>query len=809
MKGHKRKLLTVILTITLIMSNLVVVNAEGKATMIQKQSVVEGHTAINAEKTTSAVLNVKRQDDSFQVYDLTTVTWDDSTGVLNAKIEWNDAVKTFLNGNASFTDDKYSSPEKLGKADDESAVITLLRAMREDTALMTELQSTYLAAYHTGSGDVNTGNSTADGTKTPVKQAAVLPDIGNTDGAQTFHNAYTISGLQYGLYFIDAKGTSREYQPVLLDLMPVQTGPTGNWYVKNDLSASLKYEDIEVTKTINKDKEDVVREGELVSFDITSEIPKYVQDEGGNYVGGNSLFNAFDIMEKGYGLVATSAKISYEDENGNRYYPAAKTTIENDGSVTITDTENTFSAILLEDSTVYYLAGNDTEDVFYSTPTQSSGYAMFWGKLNGELISLGNYLEGNPASYSAALDTLNSKREGAGLAKIPSGTITARAEHQSLLSVHFNYTTLMDAQTYAGVSNTTGFTVPDKFYISYDAQVNTNFVVGEDTNTNKVVISYVGDSTGKIDTVEAEVKAWTYAAKITKIDGTTKEYLEGAIFDLYRLDTVYCGGENATTVPTETDYETYTFYEDANNEMLYANSFTAWQDTLKKAVQYNMSQQGVTDQTAIDAKAAEVLSALTNAGGYEKASDFQKKYSPLTGNTEYAAILEKWVLPKVQSGSMLYQAIPVKVSSCTEVSKEHYHLQYYSTMWTGIESAKIAQGQEGVTLTGLDPNTYLLVETQAPDGYNKMTGALQFAVQLYDNGQYTAAGNSYKGFVRDDGQDEVDGVYDIEVENFQGIQLPSTGGIGTLLFTIIGIAIMFTAIIVIVMKSRKKRYEYK
>ena len=78
---------------------------------------------------------------------------------------------------------------------------------------------------------------------------------------------------------------------------------------------------------------------------------------------------------------------------------------------------------------------------------------------------------------------------------------------------------------------------------------------------------------------------------------------------------------------------------------------------------------------------------------------------------------------------------------------------------------------------------YYLVETQAPSGYNLLTNAVK--VNFADN--------------------DVDsnGVYTVDVANNSGIQLPVTGGTGTVIFTVIGIALMAGAVVLLVF-SRKK-----
>ena len=45
------------------------------------------------------------------------------------------------------------------------------------------------------------------------------------------------------------------------------------------------------------------------------------------------------------------------------------------------------------------------------------------------------------------------------------------------------------------------------------------------------------------------------------------------------------------------------------------------------------------------------------------------------------------------------------------------------------------------------------------------------------------------------------------VQNFKGLVLPSTGGIGTMIFTVIGILIMTGAIAIILVRSKKRKNE--
>lgn len=90
---------------------------------------------------------------------------------------------------------------------------------------------------------------------------------------------------------------------------------------------------------------------------------------------------------------------------------------------------------------------------------------------------------------------------------------------------------------------------------------------------------------------------------------------------------------------------------------------------------------------------------------------------------------------------------------------------------------------------GTNNYDYYLVETQAPSGYNILDKAVK--VNFTDTDVETTAG-----------------VFTVEVPNSSGIKLPITGGTGTVIFTIIGIALMVGAVVLFVV-SRKKAKESK
>lgn len=106
-----------------------------------------------------------------------------------------------------------------------------------------------------------------------------------------------------------------------------------------------------------------------------------------------------------------------------------------------------------------------------------------------------------------------------------------------------------------------------------------------------------------------------------------------------------------------------------------------------------------------------------------------------------------------------------------------------------VRSAKTGEGNAVDTITtpesgkitfkGLDAAEYQLVETKAPDGYNK----LQKPVDVTIVANYDQDGTLNNWTVNGGGNDVA-----LNIQNNKGTLLPETGGMGTILFTLVGAA---------------------
>ena len=94
--------------------------------------------------------------------------------------------------------------------------------------------------------------------------------------------------------------------------------------------------------------------------------------------------------------------------------------------------------------------------------------------------------------------------------------------------------------------------------------------------------------------------------------------------------------------------------------------------------------------------------------------------------------------------------------------------------------------------------TWYLVETKAPDSYNILEAPVP--VTIVD-----AKEDVLDGKVTD--ADIATGLVPLTVENDDGFQLPTTGGMGTILFTAVGIVLMGAAVILFIVVRRKRRAE--
>lgn len=109
--------------------------------------------------------------------------------------------------------------------------------------------------------------------------------------------------------------------------------------------------------------------------------------------------------------------------------------------------------------------------------------------------------------------------------------------------------------------------------------------------------------------------------------------------------------------------------------------------------------------------------------------------------------------------------------------------------------ASIDDKNYNLHVNGLAAGTYYLVETEAPDGFNKLTDPIKVNIAKSATGDV----NDWTLSKNDDKEDDKI----IDVENSTGSILPSTGGMGTIAFTVVA-ALLVLGVAVSFIRDRKR-----
>ena len=116
---------------------------------------------------------------------------------------------------------------------------------------------------------------------------------------------------------------------------------------------------------------------------------------------------------------------------------------------------------------------------------------------------------------------------------------------------------------------------------------------------------------------------------------------------------------------------------------------------------------------------------------------------------------------------------------------------------TGIESSTTEASKGLMDLGTLAVGDYYLVETKAPDGYNLLDAAIALHVEQ-DKISIIQGGSQRQDITPDDTE------YDAFITNTSGVELPHTGGPGTLPYTLGGIALIMASALMYGFRMRRR-----
>ena len=163
------------------------------------------------------------------------------------------------------------------------------------------------------------------------------------------------------------------------------------------------------------------------------------------------------------------------------------------------------------------------------------------------------------------------------------------------------------------------------------------------------------------------------------------------------------------------------------------------------------------------------------------------KYTLNSTNDEVALSGAKFVLYRMDGDTKKYAKLTNNKIDGWETDK-------------GDATTLETSGEGDILIEGLNVGTYYLEETEAPAGYNKLTEPIEVKITATPDATGVSETVEYKN--------KNDSTYTpatnaiVKVLNEAGTQLPSTGGIGTTLFYVIGGVLMAVAAVLLVTKKR-------
>lgn len=147
--------------------------------------------------------------------------------------------------------------------------------------------------------------------------------------------------------------------------------------------------------------------------------------------------------------------------------------------------------------------------------------------------------------------------------------------------------------------------------------------------------------------------------------------------------------------------------------------------------------------------------------------------------------------------SKYYESTTVKYEKIIEVTKETQKQHISTEGWVDKDGV--------ITFTGLGAGTYTITELIAPNGYNLLKEPITVTIS-WDG---TAANDQYWTATKGTGENaeklEMNGDnfhFAFNVVNQTGAELPTTGGMGTTIFYVIGSVLVLAAVVLLVTKKR-------
>lgn len=455
------------------------------------------------------------------------------------------------------------------------------------------------------------------------------------------------------------------------------------------------------------------------------------------------------------------------------------------GTITI---DNAVTGTTYKAYRIFDLESYDTDKNAYSYKlnTKWNDFSTYSTTIDSNTVSAADFFSVNSAGYIEWKDA--KKDAGADFAKLAKAFVDEK-------NIEWDRTETASSTTVTFTDLTLGYYLVDTSLGSLCSLDTTtpSVTIKEKNNDTTIEKKIVITGNEKVDSNSAGIgDTVNFSITITVKDGAPKNYvlhdkLSGLTFDPNSLE-VKVGTE---TLTANTDYTLETNPKDGDS---FDVKFTDGKLKTNDVVVVTYSATVAADATIAGAGNKNTAKLVYN----EKDSTKEEtttyvwklnvhKYALNSTNDEVALSGAKFVLYRMDSGVKKYAKLTGDKIDDWVTDK-------------GDATTLETDGAGNILIEGLNVGTYYLEETEAPAGYNKLTEPIEVEITATTSVTSGSETVQYKNSSETSYTPATDAT--VKVLNKAGTQLPSTGGIGTTLFYVIGGGLMAVAAVLLVTKKR-------
>ena len=348
---------------------------------------------------------------------------------------------------------------------------------------------------------------------------------------------------------------------------------------------------------------------------------------------------------------------------------------------------------------------------------------------------------------------------------------------------YFVYTENVGTNTFRlAFNDIQNYTVGAEIVLTYSATINDQAVIGNSGNPNTWNLQYSNNPNQTYDGTQDQSRPGLPADETTTVLGQTPDDI-------------------TLTYLTELDITKYA------NEVLEANLLpgaeftltgTSYQVVLENVVYYEAAENGTYYQLKDGTYTTDAPTGTDYVEIGVGTADTEKGYLK-NADGDYYIPSDK----AEYEGKAIYKLVQGTAEAYLDVNTKYVQQTKTETTLVPVEvSMEMTTGADGkISFAGLGAGSYTLTETVTPAGFNTIE-PINFTIKVKTPTEVKDGTETCEWTIDWNGATNNGGIFSADVVNQSGSLLPSTGGIGTTIFYVVGGILVVAAGILLVTKKR-------